>query len=70
MLFYTKGNEWLFNTQYEPLPTKTADNWYRNIEDGTRRRFNKADLTAAKGGGDTGYEWKGVRPPAGRFWAG
>lgn len=27
------------------------------------------DLTAAKGGGDTSYEWKGVRPYSGRFWA-
>ncbi|MGB3313440.1 MAG: DNA methyltransferase [Albidovulum sp.] len=69
LLFYTKGAEWLFNTQYEPLPIKTADSWYRNIETETGRRFNKADLTAAKGGGDTSYEWKGVRPPVGRFWA-
>lgn len=69
LLFYTKGNEWLFNTQYAPLPEKTADNWYRNIEPKTGRRYNKADLTAAKGGGDTSYEWNGVRPPAGRFWA-
>lgn len=67
--FYTKGNDWLFNTQYEPLPQKTVDSWYRNVEAETGRRYNKADLTAAKGGGDTSYEWKGVRPPAGRFWA-
>ncbi len=69
VLFYAKGTEWLFNTQYEPLPQKTVDSWYRNVEVESGRRFNKADLTAAKGGGDTSYEWKGVRPTAGRFWA-
>lgn len=69
LLFYTKSNNWLFNTQYEPLPEKTVQNWYRNVEPTTGRRFNKADLTAAKGGGDTSYEWKGARPPPGRYWA-
>ncbi|MFN0115290.1 MAG: site-specific DNA-methyltransferase, partial [Paracoccaceae bacterium] len=69
ILYYTKGSDWLFNTQYEPLPQKTIDSWYRNVEADSGRRFNKADLTAAKGGGDTSYEWKGVRPPVGRFWA-
>lgn len=69
ILFYAKGTSWLFNTQYEPLPQKTVDSWYRNVEPDTGRRFNKADLTAAKGGGDTSFEWKGVRPPTGRFWA-
>jgi hypothetical protein len=28
-----------------------------------------ADLTARKPGGDTSYEWHGVRPPVGRYWA-
>lgn len=26
-------------------------------------------MTASKGGGDTEYEWKGHRPPKGRYWA-
>lgn len=69
IFFYSKSNEWGFNTLYEPLPQRTVDSWYRNIETETGRRYNKADLTAAKGGGDTEYEWKGVRPPTGRYWA-
>ncbi len=32
------------------------------------RRFKSTDLTAAKAGGDTDYEWKGKRPPKGRYW--
>lgn len=39
------------------------------VEEGTGRRYNKAELTAAKPGGDTSYEWNGKRPPKGRYWA-
>lgn len=69
LFFYVKGNDFKFNTLYNPLPQSTIDTWYRNVEPETGRRYNKADLTAAKPGGDTLYEWKGVRPPTGRYWA-
>ena len=70
-IFFYTGNpdEYTFNSIYKPLPESTVENWYRNIEEGTGRRYNKADLTAAKGGGDTSYEWKGHRPATGRYWA-
>jgi DNA modification methylase len=70
-IFFYTGNpsEYTFNCIYRPLPESTVDNWYRNVEEGTGRRFNKADLTAAKGGGDTSYEWKGMKPATGRYWA-
>ena len=32
------------------------------------RRFRNDNLTAAKPGGDTEYEWKGKRPYKGRYW--
>ena len=69
ILRYTKGTSAVFNTQYLPLPDSTADSWYSNVEEGTGHRYNKADLTAAKPGGDTSYEFNGVRPPPGRYWA-
>jgi len=69
ILFYARGNQWTWNPIYTPLPATTQDTWYRNVELETGRRYNKADLTAAKSGGDTSYEWKGVRPPSGRYWA-
>ncbi len=69
LLFYTKSGEWTWNTTYLPLPQSTQDGWYRNVEESTGRRYNKADLTAAKAGGDTSYEWKGVTPASGRYWA-
>jgi len=34
------------------------------------RRYRSRDLTARSHGGDSGqFEWRGVRPPAGRMWA-
>jgi SAM-dependent methyltransferase len=33
------------------------------------RRYRLGDLTAAKPGGDTQYEWRGMRPYKGRYWA-
>jgi len=70
-IFFYTGNpdEYTFNTIYKPLPESTVENWYRNVEEATGRRYNKADLTAAKGGGDTSYDWKGHRPASGRYWA-
>jgi DNA modification methylase len=69
IFFYTKGDEYTFNVIYKPLPDTTVEKWYKHVEEGTGRRYNMADLTAAKPGGDTQYEWHGHHPPAGRYWA-
>lgn len=69
IFFYTKSNDWTWNPQYNELPQSTQDKWYRHVEEGTGRRYNMADLTAAKAGGDTLYEFNGVTPPEGRYWA-
>jgi site-specific DNA-methyltransferase (adenine-specific) len=69
IFFYTKTDCWTWNTIHTPLPESTENRWYRHVEEGTGRRYNKADLTAAKPGGDTEYEWNGVHPPSGRYWA-
>jgi site-specific DNA-methyltransferase (adenine-specific) len=58
----------IFNHQFTALPAKTADKWYRHVEEGTGRRYNKADATAP-GGADPKkrnphYEWNGVT----RYW--
>ena len=68
LLFYSKTDAYHFDTQYTPLPEKTVKGWYRHQEpDG--RRYNLDNATAAKPGGDTLYEFQGIRPPEGRFWA-
>jgi DNA modification methylase len=66
ILFYSKGADPTFNTLYNPLPQTTQDKWYRNIEEGTGRRYNKADVTGPGGAGkgNPHYEWKGIT----RYW--
>ncbi|MEJ2671568.1 MAG: DNA methyltransferase [Deltaproteobacteria bacterium] len=69
IFYYTKSNIWTWNEIYTPYDQKYIDNFYRHIEEQTGRRYRMGDLTAAKPGGDTSYEWKGVKPYKGRYWA-
>ncbi len=69
ILRYSKGPSVTWNTQYIDYDPDYAKNFYRMVESETGRRFQAVDLTAQKPGGDTSYEWKGVRPYTGRFWA-
>ena len=66
---YSKSERRVWNNLYSPLPASTVDKWYRHVEEETGRRYNKADLTARKAGGDTKYDWKGAKPPTSRYWA-
>ena len=98
LLFYTKGSEWTWNEVHTPYSETYTKSAYKHVEEGTGRRFRRGDLTAARPGGDTTYEWrvkkhagvrerwvadlddeylnpvpgweyKGVGPYRGRFWA-
>jgi DNA modification methylase len=62
IFFYTKSQEYTFNVTYTPLPDSTVERWYRHVEEGTGRRYNKADVTGPGGAakGCPVYEWKGV----------
>ena len=42
---------------------------YSHVDDYTGRRYRLSDLSANKPGGDVEYEWRGVKPPTGRYWA-
>ncbi len=69
ILFYSKTKDWVWNTVYTAYdPDYVASN-YRHVDEETGRLFKSTDLTAAKPGGDTSYEWKGRRPTEGRYWA-
>ena len=59
-------NTW--NTQFVPFSNEQIKQQYNKVEK-SGRRYRLVTPTAKKGGGDTSYEWKGVRPPAGRYWA-
>jgi len=69
IFFYTGGaDQWTWNSQPQPYDEQYLEQKYAYTEhDG--RRFKSTDLTAAKAGGDTDYDWKGFRPPKGRYWA-
>ena len=96
ILLYTKSNTWTWNWQYTEYDSEYVDNFYKFTEQDTKRRYRMGDLTAAKLGGDTSYEWrvkrrnngeweadlaneyrtpmggweyKGVLPYRGRYWA-
>jgi adenine-specific DNA-methyltransferase len=57
-----------WNTQYVPFSDDQIEQQYNKVE-GDGRRYRLVTPTAAKPGGDTLYEWKGVKPPQGRYWA-
>ena len=96
ILLYTKSNSWTWNWQFTPYDDEYVDDFYKFTEETSNRRFRMGDLTAAKPGGDTSYEWrvkrlrdgnweadltdeyitpvdgweyKGVLPYRGRYWA-
>ena len=69
ILRYSCGPQVVWNTQYVDYDPDYVENFYRMIEPETGRRFQAVDLTARKPGGDTLYEWNGVYPYQGRYWA-
>ena len=69
LLRYSKGNRLTWNTQFVPYDPHYVESSYNRVEPETGRRFQAVDLTARKPGGDTLYEWKGVPPSQGRYWA-
>jgi site-specific DNA-methyltransferase (adenine-specific) len=69
LMFFSKSPKPTWNIQFKPYEESYLKQHYSNTEAGTERRFKTSDLTAAKPGGDTSYEWRGVKPPPGRYWA-
>lgn len=66
---YSKTSDWTWNPIFTPYDQGYIDDFYRHVEEGTGRRYRLSDLTAARPGGDVSYEWRGVKPYKGRFWA-
>ena len=69
ILFYTKGNRWTWNWLYTGYDTEYMDSFYKFTEEHSGRRYRMGDLTAAKPGGDTSYEWRVKRPVEGDWTA-
>lgn len=69
IFFFAKNDHRkIWNTQYVPFSDDQIEQQYNKTDD-SGRKFRLVTPTAAKPGGDTSYEWKGVTPPKGRFWA-
>ncbi len=64
ILVYSKSGNPLFNRIFLPISQRTADNWYRNIEEGTGRRYNLGNLVSPHPRPNLMYEWNGIKPPA------
>ncbi len=68
VLFYAKSAKNTWNTPFVPFSSEQVEQQYYKV-DVEGRRYRLVTPTAKKPGGDTSYEWKGVRPPKGRYWA-
>ena len=63
VLVYSKGQAYVWNPQYMAYDDNYLENEYRHVApDG--RLYKETDVTAAKPGGDTEYEWHVKRPLA------
>ncbi|MBN1830259.1 MAG: restriction endonuclease [Deltaproteobacteria bacterium] len=58
IFFYTKSADWTWNNIYTPYDTSYIEPFYRYTEAETGRKYRLDNLTAAKPGGDTEYEWR------------
>ena len=61
-LYANRKDRQIVNMQFQSLPESTAARWYRHVEEGTGRRYNKADVTGPGGAkkGNPVYEWNGI----------
>ena len=67
IFFYTKTNNWRWNWLYTEYDIEYVDGFYKHSEPTTGRRYQMGDLTAAKPGGDTSYEWRVKRRSGGQW---
>lgn len=57
LLFYAAGRSWVWNTLYAQYDPAYIGAEYRHVAE-SGRRYKETDVTAAKPGGDTRYEWR------------
>jgi adenine specific DNA methylase Mod len=67
LFWYSKSYDYIWNTQFTPYDEKYIQKAYNKFDPIQEKRFKTSDLTANNPG--YFYEWKGVNPPSGRYWA-
>jgi len=68
LLFYSKTDNPTWNPQFIPFSSEQVKQQYYKVDE-KGRSYRLVTPTAKKPGGDTSYDWKGVKPPKGRYWA-
>jgi DNA modification methylase len=58
LLYYAKGEDSAWSPQFTEYDESYTGRDYRLFDEETGRRFRRGDLTAARPGGDTEYEWR------------
>ena len=61
VLVYTKTEDYVWNPQYMSYTEDYLETEYRHVAPDSRR-YKETDVTAAKPGGDTEYDWRVKRP--------
>jgi adenine-specific DNA-methyltransferase len=68
ILFYTKGDDYVWNRPIEPWDEARAEKEYQYTDE-HGRRFKKVPIHApGVRNGETGREWRGKLPPPGKHW--
>jgi DNA modification methylase len=65
LLFYTRGPEWTWNPVFTAYSADYVADRFKQSD--SRGRYKDADLSAAKPGGDTSYDWR-IKREAGAAW--
>ncbi len=69
ILFYTRGEDYVWNRPLEAWTEEWAAREYPYIEAGTGRRYKKVPVHApGVRNGETGKPWRGKVPPPGKHW--
>jgi adenine-specific DNA-methyltransferase len=69
ILFYTKGENYIWHRPVVSWTEEKADKEYQYVETATGRRYKKVPIHApGVRNGETGQPWRGVNPPPGKHW--
>lgn len=69
IMFYSKGSEYVWNRPFDPWEMDRMIEEYPCIDENTGKRYKKVPVHApGVRNGETGKEWRGKMPPAGKHW--
>lgn len=69
IMFYSKGSEYVWNRPFDPWELDRMIEEYPYIDETTGKRYKKVPVHApGVRNGETGKEWRGKLPPAGKHW--